>query len=60
MTDFVYDLIIFHSSEKDPFLNCSIKRTFFLLLTADKIGASFEKVGDTFLNLLSWKVDYLF
>ena len=47
LTNFVYSLIISDSSEKDPFLNRSIKRTLFLLLTAGKIGASFEKVGDT-------------
>ena len=39
------------SSEKDPFLNCPIKRTFFLLWKAGEIGASFEKVEIPFFEL---------
>jgi hypothetical protein len=37
LTKFVYILVILHSSEKDPFLNRSTKRTFFLLLAGGKI-----------------------
>jgi hypothetical protein len=51
LTDFVYNLIISGSLEKDPFLNRSINRTLSLLLTAGKIGAPFEKVGDTLFEL---------
>jgi hypothetical protein len=60
LTNFVYNSIISDSSEKDPFLNRSTRRTFFLLLIDGENGASFKKAEIPFLNLLSWKVDNLF